>query len=103
MIWFLARHEWRVLSASRIVRLVLIALAIALVVASMIGTGRAERERATFELFEHRGGIQQGGPTASLRADMVANERGWLALLPPAPLSALAIGQGDVYPNYIKV
>ena len=103
MIWFLARHEWRVLSASRIVRLVLAAFAIALVVASVIGAGRAERERATFELFEHRGGIQQGGPTVSLRADMVANERGWLALLPPAPLSALAIGQGDVYPNYIKV
>ena len=39
----------------------------------------------------------------SLRADLVANERGWLALLPPPPLSALAIGQGDVYPNYIKV
>ena len=39
----------------------------------------------------------------SLRADVVANERGWLALLPPAPLSALAVGQGDVYPNYIKV
>jgi ABC-2 type transport system permease protein len=34
---------------------------------------------------------------------VAANERGWLALLPPAPLSALAIGQGDVYPNYIKV
>ena len=33
----------------------------------------------------------------------IANERGWLALLPPAPLSALAVGQGDVYPNYIKV
>ena len=39
----------------------------------------------------------------SLRADVAANERGCLALLPPAPLSALAIGQGDVYPNYIKV
>ena len=34
---------------------------------------------------------------------MAANERGWLALLSPAPLGALAIGQGDVYPNYIKV
>ena len=103
MVWFMARHEWRVLSASRIVRLTLAAFGIALLVASMIGTGRAERERAIFERFEHRGGIQQGGPLVSLRADAVANERGWLALLPPAPLSALAIGQGDVYPNYIKV
>ena len=39
----------------------------------------------------------------NVRADFAANERGYLALLPPAPLSALAIGQGDVYPNYIKV
>jgi ABC-2 type transport system permease protein len=103
MVWFLARHEWRVLSASRIVRLALPAFAIALLVASLIGIGRTDRERAIFETFEHRGGIQQGGPQASLRADAVANERGWLALLPPAPLGALAIGQGDVYPNYIKV
>ena len=103
MVWFLARHEWRVLSASRIVRLTLAAFAIALILASMIGLDRARRERSTFDLFAHRGGIQQGGALASLRADVVANERGWLALLPPAPLSALAIGQGDVYPNYIKV
>ena len=102
MVWFLARHEWRVLSASRITRLTLAAFAIALLVASMIGTGRAGRERATFDVFEHRGGIQQG-PLVSLRADLIANERGRLALLPPAPLGALAIGQGDVYPNYIKV
>jgi ABC-2 type transport system permease protein len=103
MIWFLARHEWRVLSASRIVRLVLAAFGIALLVASGLGATRAEHERATFEFFAHRGGLQQGGPQLSLRADTTANERGWLALLPPAPLSALAIGQGDVYPNYIKV
>jgi ABC-2 type transport system permease protein len=38
-----------------------------------------------------------------MRADAVANEAGWLALLPPAPLGALAAGQSDVYPNYIKV
>jgi ABC-2 type transport system permease protein len=103
MVWFLARHEWRVLSASRITRLTLAAFAIALLVASMIGTGRAGRERAIFDVFQRRGSIQQDGPPVPLRADLVANERGWLALLPPAPLGALAIGQGDVYPNYIKV
>lgn len=103
MIWFLAHHEWRVLSASRMVRLVLAAFGIALLVASGLGATRAERERATFEFFAHRAGLQQGGPQFSLRADVTANERGWLALLPPAPLGVLAIGQGDVYPNYIKV
>src|SRR5688572_5844630 len=103
MIWFLARHEWRVLSASRVVRIVLLAFSVALLVASLIGTARAERERATLARFEHRAGLGQGGPQLSMRADVTANERGYLALLPPAPLGALAIGQGDVYPNYIKV
>ncbi len=103
MVWFLAGHEWRVLRASAIVRLVLAVFGIALLIASGIGATRAERERATIEAFAHRGGIQQGGGPEPVRADVVANERGWLALLPPAPLSALAVGQADVYPNYIKV
>jgi len=103
MVWFLAGHEWRVLRASAIVRLVLAVFGIALLIASGIGATRAERERATIAAFAHRGGIQQGGRPVPVRADVVANERGWLALLPPAPLSALAVGQGDVYANYIKV
>ena len=37
MVWFLAGHEWRVLKASTIVRLVIAVFAIALVVASGIG------------------------------------------------------------------
>src|SRR5215510_1187030 len=106
MVWFLARHEWRVLSASRIVRLTLAAFGIALIVASMIGTGRAARERAVLGSVPHfqpATGMIGDGARPSVRADVAANERGFLALLPPAPLAALAIGQGDVYPNYIKV
>ena len=102
MVLFLARHEWRVLSASAIVRLVLVVFGVALLVASGIGADRAERERRTISGFESRGRTVRATPI-SLRADVAANERGWLALLRPAPLSALAVGQGDVYPNYIKV
>ena len=102
-VWFLARHEWRVLSASAVVRTVIAVFGIALLTASAIGTTRAVRERATIESFANRGGLARPVRPASLAADVVANERGWLALLPPAPLSALAIGQGDVHPNYIKV
>ena len=98
MLWLLAAHEWRVLRASAIVRLVLAIFGISLLVASGIGAMRAERERATIAAFAQRGGAQQ-----ARRTDVVANEHGWLTLLPPAPLSALAVGQGDVYPNYIKV
>ena len=38
-----------------------------------------------------------------MRADVAANDKGWLALVPPAPLGALAVGQSDVYPGYLKV
>ena len=110
MVWFLAGHEWRVLKASTIVRLVIAVFAIALVVASALGTARAEAERATIARFavsvphfQPPPGMIGDGANLTVRADFAANERGYLALLPPAPLSALAIGQGDVYPNYIKV
>jgi ABC-2 type transport system permease protein len=106
-VWFLARHEWRVLSASAIVRVVVAVFGVALLVASGLGVVRANRERQTVTAFEHRGGLATP-QRLSFRADSpsaaaTANERGYLALLPPAPLSALAVGQGDVYPNYIKV
>jgi ABC-2 type transport system permease protein len=103
MLKLLIRHEWRVLSANAIVRLVIAVFAIALVASTVLGMSRASRERATVAAFEQRGGIGSGGPGVSRRADVVANERGWLAMLRPAPLSALAVGQGDVYPNYIKI
>jgi ABC-2 type transport system permease protein len=34
---------------------------------------------------------------------VIANDKGVLALLPPAPLGRLAVGQSDVYPAYIKI
>ena len=110
MVWFLAGHEWRVLKATAIVRLVIAVFAIALAVASGLGVARAAAERATIARFaasvphfQPATGITGDGANPTARADVAANERGYLALLPPAPLSALAIGQGDVYPNYIKV
>ena len=102
MILFLARHEWRLLSASAIVRLVVAIFGVALIAATLAGAGRHAREASTIAQFEHRGSLAQRF-TRAIRADVAANERGWLALLPPASLSALAVGQGDVYPNYIKV
>ncbi len=102
MVWFLARHEWRLLAASRIARLVIAVFAIAVLAASALGAARTWREQTVVASFEQRA-IRERAQPVSRRADVAANERGWLALLPPAPLSALAIGQGDVYPNYIKV
>jgi len=117
MLRLLTVHEWRLWKASPIVRLAIASFAIALLAASGLGATRAQRERATVAKFEQRAGSRSvsvphvqpatgvigNGASLPVRADVAANERGYLALLPPAPLSALAIGQGDVYPNYIKV
>lgn len=108
MVRFLARHEWRVLSASAIVRLVIAVFGLALLVASLIGADRAAGERIVAERvsvphFQPAPGMIGDGANLPIRAEVAANDRGYLALLPPAPLSALAVGQGDVYPNYLKV
>jgi ABC-2 type transport system permease protein len=102
VIAFLARHEWRVLSASGHVRLVLVAFVLALGLAAVPGASRLARERSTFERFTERMDAHRTGPW-SLRADALGNDKGWLALLPPASLSALAVGQSDVFPSYVKV
>lgn len=99
---FLTRHEWRLLATSAVVRIVAIVFAVALVIASLLGAARTAREQRTHNVFAARAAEQRAN-AAPMRADVIANERGWLALLPPAPLAALAAGQSDVYPGYIKV
>jgi ABC-2 type transport system permease protein len=102
LIRFLTRHEWRVLAASSVVLWVVVIFATMLVAASGLGAARAARERLIFAAFAERTPQQLGRP-ASARADVIANEKGWLAVVPPAPLGALAVGQSDVYPGYFKV
>ena len=79
MVLFLAGHEWRVLRASAIVRLVLAVFGIALLMASGIGATRAERERATIAAFAQRGGIQQAQtvPCRSGRMSLRTSAAGW--------------------------
>ena len=102
MLPFLARHEWRVLTASAVMMWVIVIFAIALVAASALGAARAAREQQTFAAFAARTS-QQLARTSAVRADVAANDKGWLAVVPPAPLGALAVGQSDVYPGYLKV
>ena len=102
MIRFLTRHEWRVLAASSVVLWVVVIFAATLVAASGLGAARAAREQRLFATFAERT-PQQLERAAPARADVIANEHGWLAVVPPAPLGALAVGQSDVYPGYLKV
>lgn len=99
---FLARHEWQLLLASAVVRLVIAVFGTALLGASFLGAMRTAREHRTFDTFRNRA-VQQHAPSLPARADVVANEKGVLALMPPAPLGQLAVGQSDVYPAYIKI
>ena len=102
MVVFLARHEWRVLTGAAVVRAVLFVFLVALVGAAGLGWVRQAGEHQTFDRFSARDAAQRAAPR-SLRADAVANEKGLLALLPPAPLGGLAVGQSDVYPSYFTV
>ena len=102
MVGFLARHEWRLLAASAVVRLVIVVFSIAVLAALVLGLARAGRDRQIYEAFTQRADRQRVQPI-SLRADVVANEKGWLAVVPPAPLAMLAVGQSDVYPGYLKI
>ena len=102
MVGFLARHEWKLLTASAVMRLVLIVFFLVIGAATLLGTARAARDRQTYDVFQQRAAQQRAQPL-SLRADVVANEKGWLAVVPPAPLAALAVGQSDVYPSYLRI
>jgi len=102
VVGFLARHEWKLLTASAVMRLVLIVFVAMIGAATLLGAARAARDRQTYDVFLQRAAQQRAQPL-SRRADVVANEKGWLAVVPPAPLSALAVGQADVYPSYLRI
>jgi ABC-2 type transport system permease protein len=102
MVTFLARHEWRLLTASAVVHVVLAAFGAALFGSALLGVARTARDERVFEEYTQR--LAHGRTTSGmLGADVVANDNGWLALMPPAPLGVLAAGQSDVYPTYMKV
>ncbi len=116
---FLMWHEWRVLTDAAIVRATMAVFVAALVSATALGVSRVKREYVSVDRFDARtveqlakgrqdaaGAVPDAGtvpPRGPLHPDTVANERGLLAMVPPAPLSAFAVGQSDVYPSYLKV
>ena len=102
MLTLFARHEWQLLAANAVMRLVIVVFAIALLGASFLGAARAARDYRTFDTFTTRA-AQHRAQASPARADAVANDNGALALMPPAPLGRLAVGQSDVYPGYLKI
>lgn len=102
MVAFLARHEWKLLTASAVVRLVLIIFVLTAGAAALIGAARAARDQRIYDAFTQRAALQRARPR-SFGADAVANDKGALVVVPPAPLAALAVGQSDVYPSYLTI
>ena len=105
MLPFLVRHEFTLLSRRAVVRSSVGVFLIALAASSIAGVVRVQRERSLLETFDARSRAMPPQLTEAneVRADIVANDRGRLVLLPPATLSALAVGQSDVYANYFNV
>lgn len=118
--WLLVRHEWALLRADSVVRLTVLVFLVSLSGAMAAGAARAAREEADVSLLHARASSQRTAlareaaepltlsnpdalPWGSRHPDYVANERGAYAVLPPAPLLALTVGQSDLYANHYKV
>lgn len=119
MMWLTAVHEWRVMRADPFVATLGVVFAAVAAVAFALGlsraaterrdisdlAGRTQQERAALQRTAQSspGEISEDLPWGARHPDYVGNERGTYAVLPPAPLSALAVGQGDLLPNHYKV
>ncbi|MDX2032229.1 MAG: DUF3526 domain-containing protein [Blastocatellia bacterium] len=121
MLTRIMRHEWRSLTADR--TLWIIAPLFALLIGYGVYNGSSwvrfqqatldaaqEEERARFAKARAEvAAIEQGGQPSSAFANprlpsVAAGRTGpRYALLPPAPLAALSVGQSDLYPYYFKV
>lgn len=117
----MAAHEWRLLRADRMLRVIAPLFAI-LLGAALVNGVRWTRFQAT-TLAELRAAdatrfaayadtLKQMAPDAPIAGPFAPDPRnpmtigsrgGTLAALDPAPLSALAVGQSDLLPYYLKV
>lgn len=121
MIWLIARHDWRILRADRTLWAIALLLAITIGYGVRNGSAWVEFQRRTIDgaLSEERerigkmqrdiadlnAGRKQAPSWSDPRSPFAAGytlAARW-AVMPPAPLSPLAIGQSDLLPYYFKV
>ena len=109
----IVRHEWRLLAADCTATVAVTVFVAALTLAAALGLARLNGERRTVAEIDARveayATSPAGEPSTGLPAwgprhpDFVANDRGTLAALPPAPLEALAVGHSDLHARHFKV
>lgn len=117
----MAAHEWRLLRADRMLRVVAVLFAALLVIALINGvawtrfqvTTLTELRAADVARFaQYVDTLKSMSPDAPIAGPFAPDPRnpmtigsrgGTLAALDPAPLSVLAVGQSDLLPYYLKV
>jgi ABC-2 type transport system permease protein len=121
MIGWIIKHEWRILVTDKIlwiilpVYMVLIAYGVVngvswvsfqkttIAQAEMAATANLQQSRDDVEALT-RGTITKGTYEDPRNAGLVSRGFGYeYAVLPPSAMAPLAIGQGDLYPYYVKV
>lgn len=121
MLTRIMRHEWRLLVADRTLWVIVPLFALLIGYGVYNGLSWVRFQRATLDAAQEEerarfakakaevAAIEQGGKPASAFANprlpsVAAGRTGpRYALLPPAPLAALSVGQSDLYPYYFKV
>lgn len=120
MIQRIIKHEWRALGADKTVwllsALLLVVISYGLVNGASwarfrsdnISRAQADEARQMAELQAHARQIEAGAPAPARHNPTDATGVGLFdatryALLPPAPLSVLSVGQSDLYPSHFKI
>ena len=114
-------HEWRLLRADRMLRVVAVLFAVLLLAALVNGVSWARFQAATLSELRAADAARFAGyadtlkamaPDAKIAGPFAPDPRnpmtigargGTLAALDPTPLSVLAVGQSDLLPYYLKV
>ena len=117
----MASHEWRLLRADRMLRVVAVLFSVLLVVALVNGVRWSQFQSSTIHALQHADSVRFAqyrdtlaamSPTAPVAGPFAPDPRnpmtigsrgGTLAALPPQPLSVLAVGQSDLLPYYYTV
>ena len=116
----LVRHEWHLLRADRMLRVVAALFGALLLIALVNGVAWTRFQSATLsslrqaddagmrEYVDSLGKLNASSPLASWPPDprtpvTLGQRTGTLAALEPAPLAALAVGQSDLLPYYFRV
>ena len=95
----LVSHEWTLQRRNGVARILLASFLVVVSLTIVLAAARVERSNRDARLLAEANAAAVTGRGA----EYLANQRGAFAVLPPAPLSALAVGQSDVYPNHYRV